>query len=99
MIQEEINASFYVAIQQEGNVNILFDGQNKTEATILHVQEFDPQQGLERIPFSVVFWVKQSEVWPQKIYPVLVRENQVLEVFLVPVGQYEGGIKYEAIYS
>jgi hypothetical protein len=88
-----------VNLQREGDVNILFDRQNKTQATILHVQEFEPQKGLERIPFSVVFWVKQNEVWPQKIYPILIRENQLLEVYLVPIGQHEGGIKYEAVYS
>jgi hypothetical protein len=52
-----------------------------------------------REPFSLLFHGPKSFYVPQKIYPLEHEAIGTLEIFLVPVGPDERGMRYEAIFN
>jgi hypothetical protein len=52
-----------------------------------------------RRPFSVVFRSAPGAPLPQQIYRVHHDELGALELFLVPIGPDEDGMRYEAVFS
>ncbi len=53
----------------------------------------------EREPFSLAFRGPKAPVLIQKIYPVEHRSLGVLDLFLVPIGPDQAGMRYEAIFT
>lgn len=53
----------------------------------------------QREPFSIVFRGPAEPVLPQQIYRLEHDELGVLELFLVPIAQDEGGTRYEAVFA
>ncbi len=53
----------------------------------------------EREPFSLVFRGPKAPVLIQKIYPVAHQSFGALELFLVPIGPDQVGMRYEAIFT
>ena len=58
-----------------------------------------PQHARSRQPFSLLFRGAGTTVWPQGIYHLSRPGLEQLEIFLVPVGRDESGVRYEAIFS
>jgi hypothetical protein len=56
-------------------------------------------KGPKREPFSLHFLGPQEPVLPQKIYRLEHEQLGELEIFLVPVGRSEAGIRYEAAFA
>jgi hypothetical protein len=52
-----------------------------------------------RAPFSLVFRGPDSPPLSQRIYRLEHPELGVLDVFLVPIGQDAGGMRYEAVFN
>jgi len=55
-----------------------------------------------RAPFSLLFRGPRAPVLPQRIYAVVPVDASALprlEIFLVPVGPDESGMRYEAIFN
>ena len=52
-----------------------------------------------RAPFSVVFRAPSGHEYPQGIYRVEHAHLGVLEIFLVPIGPDEVGMRYEAVFA
>jgi len=53
-----------------------------------------------RIPFSVILRTDQkNQYFEQGTYPIIHPEKGELEVFLVPLGPDEKGMKYEAVFN
>lgn len=50
-------------------------------------------------PFSLVFEVADSEVFDQNTYLLKSDELEEMPIFLVPIGQDEKGVRYEAIFN
>jgi hypothetical protein len=50
-------------------------------------------------PFALLFRVEEGPTLPQKIYPLEHDRLGRLELFLVPVGPDEVGMRYEAVFS
>lgn len=50
-------------------------------------------------PFALLFRVEDGPTLPQKIYPLEHDRLSRLELFLVPVGPDEVGMRYEAVFS
>ncbi|MFQ5935561.1 MAG: hypothetical protein ACE5LB_04030 [Acidiferrobacterales bacterium] len=53
----------------------------------------------KREPFSILFRGPRQPALEQRIYRLEHPQMGVLDVFLVPIGQSEGGVHYEAIFS
>lgn len=52
-----------------------------------------------RTPFSLVFRGPLSPVLPQAIYPMDHPEIGAFEIFVVPIGPDEKGMRYEAVFT
>jgi len=52
-----------------------------------------------REPFSIVFRGPRTPILPQRIYRVAHPEIGDFELFLVPIGPDEQGMRYEAVFT
>ncbi|HVP29420.1 MAG TPA: hypothetical protein VMW35_09700 [Myxococcota bacterium] len=52
-----------------------------------------------RQPFSLVFLSPEDRVLPQRIYRLEHAALGALEIFLVPIGRDERGVRYEAVFA
>lgn len=66
-----------------------------TEASELPVSS--PQR--PRAPFSIVFRGPPTVVLPQRIYAVEHPGIGTFELFLVPIGSDDEGVRYEAVFT
>jgi hypothetical protein len=57
------------------------------------------QRDTQRVPFSLIFHVDSDPGAPQQICAVRHRELGEFELFLVPIGPDERGMRYEAVFS
>ena len=54
----------------------------------------------QRRPFSLIFCDRSGEPFlPQRIYAVTHPTIGRLDIFLVPIGPGEGGMRYEAVFT
>ena len=75
-------------------------GQPPLEVTLVEVVEFGPEPPAGgRQPFSLVFRGPLSPVLPQRIYPLEHPMLGALEIFIVPLGPEQGGVRYQVIFS
>ena len=54
---------------------------------------------LKRHPFSLYFIGPKSFRLKQHIYRITHETAEAMEIFLVPVGEDEGGVLYEAVFT
>ena len=52
-----------------------------------------------RAPFSLLFCGPLAPLLPQRIYPLQHAELGVLEIFIVPLGPDDAGMRYEAVFA
>jgi hypothetical protein len=52
-----------------------------------------------RIPFSLLFLGPADPVLPQAIYDIEHPRLGLLDIFIVPIGKDEHGIRYQAVFS
>ena len=52
-----------------------------------------------RAPFSLVFLGPPTPILPQQIYRLTHQTIGTFELFLVPIGRTQPGIRYEAIFT
>jgi hypothetical protein len=71
------------------------DGQN-LEAKLVEAKCLGNDRGR---PFALLFRVEEGPVLPQRIYPLEHDRLGRLELFLVPVGPDDLGMRYEAVFS
>jgi hypothetical protein len=63
-----------------------------------HSATASPRPG-ERSPFSIVFRGPREPVLSQRTYRVEHERLGAFELFLVPVGRDESGMRYEAVFA
>lgn len=81
-------------------IKIYFSETVAADARVVKVTDIDSYSPLERGAFSVVLQtVEDKSHYPQGVYVVDHPENKKLEVFLVPIGPGQNGMKYEAVFS
>ncbi len=59
----------------------------------------EPARAGGRAPFSLVFRGRPDVVLPQRIYPIEHNDLGAFELFLVPIGPDEAGMRYEAVFT
>ena len=75
------------------------------DARLVSADEFRTRSGDapshpgKRTPFSLVFRAALEPVLPQRIYELRHDEMGSFELFLVPIGPDEHGMRYEAAFS
>lgn len=95
-----IDIDFFHNCQQEGGVSIAFEQNTKIPAEIISITSFENNYGVNRIPFSVIFIVKDTtSYWPQDTYTIHTKDGKYASVFLVPIGPSPEGMQYEAIFA
>jgi hypothetical protein len=52
-----------------------------------------------RAQFSIVFLGPREPVLPQRIYRLEHEELGTLDLFLVPIGRDDAGVRYEAVFT
>ena len=52
-----------------------------------------------RLPFSLIFRADDARHLPQRIYPIDHERLGTLEIFLVPLGPADGGMRYQAVFT
>jgi hypothetical protein len=52
-----------------------------------------------RAPFSIVFLGPREPVLPQRIYRLEHEQLGTLDLFLVPIGRDDAGVRYEAVFT
>lgn len=69
--------------------------------TLTEVSPWGPEasKGRPRVPFSLVFHSVPEAVVPQAIYRVESDAMEPMEIFLVPLGPDERGMRYEALFT
>jgi len=77
------------------------DAKASLELELLRV---DPSAVRDRVPrarspFSTVFLGPAEPVLPQRIYPLESATLGRLDLFLVPIGRDERGVRYEAVFA
>lgn len=85
----------------EAHLNSPFDmtaGDATTALELIAVERL-PQHARTRQPFSLLFRGAGTTVWPQGIYHLSRAGLDEFDIFLVPVGRDESGVRYEAIFS
>jgi hypothetical protein len=73
-------------------------GEAATSLELIAVERL-PQQPRVRQPFSLLFKHAGTTVCPQGIYRLSHAKQDEFEIFLVPIGRDESGVRYEAIFN
>ena len=68
------------------------------EMELVEVQEMAGTAG-QRKPFSIIFLAPQEPLLDQAIYSLAHETIGPLDLFLVPLGPFKDGMKYEAIFT
>jgi len=82
--------------------SVSFDPDEPTEVELISVTDLgsDRAEELEqRRPFSLEFRAPTEQTFPQRIYRMEHPELSSFELFLVPIGPDERGMRYEAIFT
>ena len=73
------------------------------EVELVEVDDVGGRSGVApegpRAPFSVVFLGPRDPVLPQRIYRLEHDELGTLDLFLVPIGRDDAGVRYEAVFT
>jgi hypothetical protein len=73
------------------------------DVELLEVDDADGRSGdplrTARAPFSIVFLGPRDPVLPQRIYRLEHDELGTLDLFLVPIGRDDAGVRYEAVFT
>ncbi len=78
---------------------IRFEDDAVLESELVEVSPWGNPSPGQRQPFSLMFRGMGDPVLPQRIYSVENEEMGSLELFLVPIGPDERGMRYEAVFS
>lgn len=82
------------------NFNIQFTPDSSMSAVLINVTEVKSYSPVERTPFSIIFRTKQkTEYFPQGLCILQHPEKGDIELFLVPLGFDEEGMRYEAVFA
>jgi hypothetical protein len=84
-----------------GTFRINPDDTEKVDVELISATELGGSAGEEtpRRPFSIVFRGPGDVLLPQRIYRMEHEEIGVFELFIVPIGPDEKGLRYEAIFT
>jgi hypothetical protein len=80
---------------------IVVDEATSLEATLVEAQDRGAAATTPegRVPFAIVFLGPPSPILPQRIYRFEHDGIGAIEIFIVPIGRDDDGVRYEAIFT
>ena len=85
--------------RQGETFRLTVDDSNGFDTELIEISEAEAGPGASRAPFSLVFRGPREIVLPQRIYALEHAELGRFEIFLVPIGPDEVGMRYEAVFA
>lgn len=86
--------------QLHQNIDIFFNPEMPVTVEVLEVENLELYSTLERKSFSIVFRMNgEKGHYPQGTYPVEHPDFGKLDIFLVPIGADQEGMRYQSIFS
>lgn len=82
-----------------GTFKINPDDTGKVDVELISATGLGGSGEAPRQPFSIVFRGPGDVLLPQRIYRMEHEEIGVFELFIVPIGPDEKGLRYEAIFT
>ena len=83
-----------------GEFQIHVENLEPIEAELIEVSELGSSAFDERRPFSIILRTRQTDSYlVQAIYQVEHEKMGSLDLFLVPLGPDEAGVRYEAVFT
>jgi len=89
-----IHQSFFIHFEQAEKLKV-----ELIQVTELQAGSKDSSKPPRRNPFSIVFRGPKDLVLPQKIYQIEHKDTGTLELFIVPIGPDEEGMRFEAVFT
>ncbi|MCG8428173.1 MAG: hypothetical protein MI754_12525 [Chromatiales bacterium] len=83
-------------------LNKTFDVQTTTgavEAELIEVAALPNHQEQSRENWSLVFEFKTDDIYEQGTYTFQHEDDDEIAIFIVPIGQDEKGVRYQAIFN
>ena len=80
-------------------VGDVFELSEGDRAFVAELIEAKPLGEVPDRPFALLFRVEEGPLLPQRIYPLQHDRLGRFELFLVPIGADEIGMRYEAVFS
>ncbi len=79
----------------------LTDGEKRVELQVVECKPLNAkgQPQSQREPFSLVLRGPKNPVLPQRMYPIDFGALGAFDIFIVPIGPDERGMRYEAIFN
>ena len=77
----------------------LSSDEHTLSVTLIDVERRRSRSTAHREPFSVVFRGPHAPVWPQRIYRLSHPGLGELDIFFVPIGPDQLGLRYEAVFG
>jgi hypothetical protein len=86
----------------ESKFRLDYGSSEPMEVELTQVAALDPRNApkpANREPFSLIFRGPRTFCVPQRIYKLDHEKLGTLEIFLVPIGPDEKGMRYEAVFN
>ena len=74
------------------------DESTTLQVELIEIEEGEPARS-DRASFSLVFRGPTEPILPQRIYRFDHDELGTLEIFIVPIGADEAGVRYEVVFT
>jgi hypothetical protein len=97
MLQDLSHSSFEEQLNTSFRVH--FGGEAPLEAVLYEVRLHEPHGGPRKQPYSIYFRGPRQPVLPQAIYRMEHDRMEAMDLFLVPIGPDEKGMRYEAVFN
>ncbi|GAB4410278.1 MAG: hypothetical protein Fur0044_03980 [Anaerolineae bacterium] len=97
MLDKLTSADFAAYLHQPFRIRL--EGMEPLETELIEVTELGEAAPGRRRAFSLIFRGPRQIVLPQQIYPLEHKVMGALDLFLVPIGPDQAGMRYEAIFT
>lgn len=97
MLQDLSHSSFEEQLNTPFRIH--FGGETPLEVVLYEVRLHEPHGGPRTQPYSVYFRGPRQPVLPQAIYRMEHDRVEAMDLFLVPIGPDEKGMRYEAVFN
>lgn len=97
MLQDVSHSSFEDHL--ETSFRILLGEEAPLEAILYEIRLHEAHTGPRKQPYSIYFRTTHRGALPQGIYRVEHDRMAAMDIFLVPIGPDEKGMRYEAVFN
>jgi len=78
---------------------VLVDDGSELVTELVSVEPYEERGAGRRMAFSLVFLGPSEPLLPQRIYRFRHEELGAFDIFVVPIGRDEAGVRYESVFA